>query len=108
MGFALLAVFLLAGCGKAGGEADAQAFDKASPEIKADWDAAVAADKSNDYFKASVSYAKVMRQESNITRKQFDAALAASQDLSRRLRAAADGGDTAAKQALAQLMRTQN
>ena len=108
MGLILFAVFLLPGCGKQDGKVDAQAFDKAAPEIKADWDAAVAADKDNEYFTASASYAKVMKQESKLTPKQFESVLAASQALSQRLTAAADGGDAAAKQALAKLMRMQN
>jgi predicted small lipoprotein YifL len=104
----LLTTFMLVSCGKKGGQASPQSFDKVAPEIKADWDTAVAADKANDYFTASTSYAKVIRQQSNLTPKQFDSVLAASQALMQRLTAAADSGDAAAKQALAQLMRAQN
>lgn len=107
-GALIITGFFLAGCGKGGGKVDAQAFDKAPPEIKADWDAAVAADKANDYFTASTAYTKVMRQEAKLTPNQFDSVLTASRDLSQRLTAAAASGDAAAKAALAKLMAAQN
>jgi hypothetical protein len=107
VGALLIVGFILAGCGKAGGKVDAQAFDKAPPEIKADWDAAVAADKANDYFTASIAYAKVMKQEAKLTPAQFDSVLTASRDLSQRLTTAAASGDAAAKAALAKLMASQ-
>ena len=106
-GLLALIGFTLAGCGRSGAGPDAQAFAKAAPEIKADWDAAVAADKANDYFTASVSYARVVQQESKLTPKQFEAALTASRELSARLSAAAEKGDAAAREALAKLMRSQ-
>lgn len=107
-GLLLLIGFVCAGCGKREGHADASSFDKAPPEIKADWDTAVAADKANDYYTASISYSKVMRQEAKLTPKQFDAALTASRDLSQRLTTAAANGDATAKAALAKLMASQS
>jgi len=104
----LIVGFFLAGCGKSGGKVDAQAFEKAPPEIKADWDAGVAADKANDYFNASIAYNKVIRQETKLTPKQFDSVLTASRDLSQRLTTAAANGDAAAKAALAKLMAAQS
>jgi len=107
-GILLLVGFVCAGCGKQGSNADGASFDKAPPEIKADWDAAVAADKANDYFTASISYSKVMRQETKLTPKQFDSALIASRELSQRLTTAAANGDATAKAALAKLMASQS
>ena len=104
----LPACLLLAGCEKKVGQVNAQSFAQATPEIKADWDTAWAADKANDYFTASISYTKVVMQENKLTRKQFETALAASQALAQRLTTAADSGDAAAKEALVKLMRTQN
>lgn len=108
LGTALVIGFVCAGCGQAGNKVDATSFDKAPPEIKAEWDSAVAADKANDYFTASMAYAKVMRQEAKLTPKQFDSALAASRDLSQRLTSAAAKGDAEAKAALAKLMAAQS
>lgn len=107
-GILLLVGFVCAGCGKQGGNADASSFDKAPPEIKADWDAAVAADKANDYYTASIAYSKVMRQEAKLTPKQFDTALVQSRELSQRLTTAAANGDAAAKAALVKLMAAQS
>lgn len=104
----VIAGLLVAGCVKKSGQANMQALDQAAPEIKADWDVAVAADKTNDYFTASIAYAKVIRQETKLTPKQFDTVLTASHALSQRLMAAAESGDPAAKQALVQLMQAQN
>ena len=106
-GLVVVACLILAGCGKTGGPAGAHAFDKAPPEIKADWDKALAADAANDYFTAATSYTKVIRQETKLTPKQFDAAVTASRELSQRMTSAAENGDAAAKQALARLMAAQ-
>jgi hypothetical protein len=104
----LLAGLVGTGCGKSDGKVDATSFDKAAPEIRSDWDAAIAADKANDYFNASMNYSKVMRQEAKLTSQQFDSALAASRALSERLTTAAAKGDVAAKAALAKLMAAQS
>ena len=97
-----------AGCGKTGAGAQAQAFDQAPAAIKADWDTAVAADKTNDYYTASTSYAKVLAQEGQLTPKQVEVLESASRELSQRMVAAANNGDDAAKLALAKLMQEQN
>src|ERR1043165_8426076 len=100
--------FICSGCGHKDGKADATSFDNASPEIKADWSTAVAADKANDYFTASMAYTKVMRQEAKLTPKQFDSALAASRALSERLTTSAAKGDADAKAPLAKLRAAQS
>jgi hypothetical protein len=95
-------------CGKNDSRTQTRAFDKAPADIKSAWDLAVAADKTNDYYTASASYAKVLSQESQLTPKQLAALESASRDLSQRMVAAASNGNDAAKQALARLMREQN
>lgn len=108
LGLFLLVGFVCVGCGDKSGKVDAASFDNAPAEIKADWSAAVAADKANDYFAASMAYSKVMRQEAKLTPKQFDSALSASRTLSERLTTAAAKGDADAKAALAKLMAAQS
>ncbi len=105
---ACLAVVLFAnGCGSGGGSTSSASFDQAVPEIKADWDKAVAADKANDYFTASINYAKLINQESKLTSKQFENALTASRELSQRMMAAAEKGDAEARAAQVKLMTSQ-
>lgn len=105
-GAILLAGFMLVGCGRSG-PADAQAFDQAAPELKAEWATALAADKSNDYFAAATAYGNIVKQESKLTPKQFTAAESASRALMQRVMDASNSGDAAAKQALARLMAAQ-
>lgn len=104
----MVVLALSASCGKSGAGAQNTAFDKAPPEIKADWDTAVAADKTNDYYTASTTYARILTQENKLTPKQLEVLESASRDLSQRLVAAAGNGDDAAKLALTKLMREQN
>ena len=101
------AAFLVDGCGKGGAGASSQVFDQTAPEIKTLWEQGTAADKSNDYYSASTNYNQLVALESKLTPAQFEAVTAASRALMQRLTAAADGGDAAAKQALAKLMAAQ-
>lgn len=103
----LAVAFLAAGCGKGGAGANVQSFDKASPEIKTFWEQGLAADKSNDYYGAATNYNQLVALEAKLTPAQFGAVSAASRTLMQRLTAAADSGDTVAKQALAKLMASQ-
>jgi hypothetical protein len=107
-GLLLVVVALGTGCGDGGARADASAFSKAPPEIKADWDKAVAADQANDYFTASTAYARIVRQETQLTPAQFQTALEASRLLAQRMSAAAEQGDAAARDAMRKLMSAQN
>jgi len=103
LGLSLLAV----SCGKTSGSVDARDFDQAAPEIKTLWEAAVAADKANDYYTASVSYGQIMSQESKLTPKQDKELIAASQAMSQRMMDAVDKGDQAAKDAVVKIMAAQ-
>jgi hypothetical protein len=94
----------MSGCSRKAGAA----FDKASPEIKADWDAAVTADKANDFFTAATSYSKVVKKETQLTKDQLETALAAAGALSDRMVAASGQGNAEAKRALTRLMQAQN
>jgi hypothetical protein len=107
-GLLLVVATLVTGCSKGGAQADARAFAKASPEIKADWERAVAADKANDYFAASTAYARIVRQETQLTPAQFQTALEASRLLAQRMSAAAEQGDGAAREAMRKLMSAQS
>jgi hypothetical protein len=101
--FALVGVG--AGCGNRHAQPQGGSFDQASPEIRADWETAVAADQTNGYYAASTGYAKVLSQESQLTPKQLALVEAASRDLSQRMVTAAKNGDDSAQQALKRLMR---
>ena len=103
LGLSLLA----AGCGKGNGSANARDFDQAAPEIKTLWETAVAADKANDYYTASVSYGQIMAKESQLTPKQDKELIAASQAMSQRMMDAVDKGDAAAKAAVVKIMAAQ-
>ena len=103
----LVACLAVVGCNKSDGKPDPRAFDNAPPEIKADWEKAVAADAANDYYTAATSYTKVLRQETKLTPKQFDTAVNASREFTQRMTSAAEKGDAAAKEAMRKLM-TQN
>jgi len=99
-----LAASMFVGCSSS---ADQNAFEKASPEIKANWDRALAADKANDYFTASTSYANVLKEEIKLTPQQLALLESTSRALTQRMMAAAESGDPAAKQALVKLMQAQ-
>ena len=107
--FALICVLMLGGlgCGKKGGTSSAS-FEQAPPAIKADWDTAVAADKTNDYFTAGTFYSKVMAHESELTSVQLETVEKASQLMVQRMNEAVNQGDPAAKDAIVKLMKSQN
>jgi hypothetical protein len=99
------AVLLCGGCGKSGpaapGAAEIQAFDKATPEIKDIWQAALSADRTNDYAKGITLYFALMREE--ITPEQQAVVAKASTGLKQRMDDAAAKGDAAAQAALQEL-----
>ena len=103
MGLLLTIAVALAGCGKAGSGAGGAGFDKASPEIKAAWDKAVAADKANDYVPAVLGYKEILRQRDQLSEGQVKALEEAYGKLNQRLVEASTQGDAAARQALMSL-----
>jgi hypothetical protein len=103
MGLLLAVGIALAGCGKAGANSGANSFNNASPEIKAAWDKAVAADKANDYVPAVLGYKQVLMQRDQLSPTQVKAAEEASSKLFQRLVEASTKGDPAAREALGAL-----
>jgi hypothetical protein len=100
----LLAVAIaLAGCGKGGSRTGSGDFDKAPPEIKANWDKAVAADKANDFVPAVLGYKKILAQRDSLSAAQIKAVEEVSGKLMQRLVEASTKGDAAARQALIDL-----
>jgi len=101
MGVVLAAGITLAGCGQAGSRAGGSGFNSAAPEIKATWDKAVAADRTDDYVPAVLGYKQVLRQRDQLSPDQLKTVEEASIKLLQRLANAASKGDPAAQQALA-------
>jgi hypothetical protein len=108
---ACAAVLLFGGCGKSSstGPAAAQtkAFESATPEVKQLWQAALEADRSNDYSKGLNLYYSLLHE--NLTEEQHEAVGKLSTGLKQRLSDAAQKGDAAAQAALQELrQRTSN
>jgi hypothetical protein len=101
MGFVLALGMAVTGCGKAGSKSGGRSFESAAPEIKATWDNAVAADRTNGYVPAVMGYKQVLLQRDQLTPDQVKAVEDASTKLFKRLADAAHKADPAALQALA-------
>jgi hypothetical protein len=101
MGVILAVGMALGGCGQAGSGAGGSSFNTAAPEIKATWDKAVAADRTNDYVPAVLGYKQVLLQRDQLSPAQVKAVEDASVKLFQRLAEASSKGDPAAQQALA-------
>lgn len=101
MGITLAAGMALVGCGQGGSRAGGNSFNSAAPEIKATWNTAVAADRTNDYIPALVGYKQVLSQRDQLSPAQVKAVEDASTRLFQRLADASSKGDAAAQQALA-------
>lgn len=97
----LIGCVVLAGCGQ--GASGSSGFNGAPPELKAAWDRAVAADKTNDYVPAVLGYKQILLQRDQLSPSQVKVVEAASGKLFQRLVDASTRGDPAAKQALSQL-----
>lgn len=95
---------VLTGCGKKGTTTvNPKAFDQAPPDVKQFWDAAQAADKTNNYAAGQTLYYSLLRQ--NITPEQKQAVTEALTGLTDRFNKALDAGDPAAQEALKELRR---
>ncbi len=105
--FALVVPLALAGCSRKTTEGvpppDAHAFDSAPPEKKAVWEKAVEAAKTNDFVTAYRLFYTLSREP--LPADQQNAASNAFVNLSQRLTAAAEKGDTAALDALKEVRR---
>ena len=98
----ILTVVALAGCGRSGA-GDAKSFDAAPPDLKAVWEKAVAADKTNDYVGAVLGYKEILSHRDTLAPPQVKAVEGASGKLYQRLADAATQGDAPAREALATL-----
>jgi len=106
-GILLLAAGVFFGCAKKTASGS-QAFAGASPELKEIWDHAVAADQTNGYVAAITGYHSLMAQKAKLTDDQITALNAAALAINRRLYAAVNSGDAAAKDASLQLVGMQS
>jgi len=102
-GAILLGGLVLAACGRGASGSGADGFSSATPELKAAWSAAVAADKTNDYVPAVLGYKQILLQRDQLSPSQVKAVEDASSRVFQRLVEASAKGDAAAKQALSQL-----
>jgi hypothetical protein len=104
---ALLALCLVIGCGKKS-SATSGTFGAASPELKQLWDAAVTADKADDYVTAATDYQMLRAKQGQLSADQLLAVKDAALNLNQRMTAAANAGDAAAKSAAQKLAGMQN
>lgn len=102
---AFAAVLLCGGCKKNSATgpttAEIKAFDKATPEVKQAWQAALQADGTNDYAGALTLYYSLLGQD--LTPEQQEAVGRVSTSLKQRMSDAAQKGDPAAQAALQEL-----
>ena len=103
LGAALVGWLVVAGCGQHNSGGGSGSFDSAPPEIRAAWEKAVAADKTNDYVAAVLGYKQILAQQDRLPPNQVKVVQEASSKLFQRLVAASAQGDPAARQALSQL-----
>jgi len=102
---ALATVLLCGGCKKNGAAgptaAEIKAFDTATSEVKQVWQAALQADRTNDYAGGLALYYSLLRED--LTPGQQEAVGRVSTSLKQRLSDAAQKGDAAAQAALQEL-----
>jgi hypothetical protein len=98
-GLLLAAAVAVAGCGK-GSAGSAKSFDSAPPEIKAAWEAAVTADKTNGYVAAVTGYRALLQQRDQLSEVQLTTVQEAQTKAFQRLVNASTKGDEAARAAL--------
>jgi predicted small lipoprotein YifL len=97
-------MLMLAACGRKGpAPANPNAFDKAAPEIKQIWDAALTADKTNGYYASQALLFRLLQQP--LAPEQQEAANQQLTATKARFTAALEKGDPAAKSALDEMRR---
>jgi hypothetical protein len=105
---AVAAVWLCGGCTKkistGPTAADIKAFDTSTPELKQVWQAALDADRTNDYAKGLSLYYSLLSE--NLPPEQHDAVARLSTGLNQRLSDAAAKGDASAQAALQELRQS--
>ncbi len=97
-----IAGMVFVGCGgekKAVDPAKSQAFATASPEIKTQWDKAMGAASSNDYFGA-IFTTRSMLASGSLSPEQTTTAQSLLESVSTKMNAAADKGDAKAQEAV--------
>jgi len=100
-----LAASLLTGCAKGTGGV-AYIFDGASPEIKAAWSKATAADLANEFVTAANGYQLILSQADKLSVEQCQSVTDARCQLFSRLNIAAKKGEPGAVKALDTLRRS--
>jgi hypothetical protein len=105
---AVLAVFVYGGCKKASASgpttAEIKAFDAATPEVKQAWQAALDADRTNDYVKGLSLCSSLLGE--TLPPEQRNAVARLSTSLKQRMSDAADKGDAAAQAAVQELRQS--
>lgn len=102
----IAALLLAAGCGKQTGGLspnEKQAFDSASPEVKQNWEMALAAGQTNDYVASLTLFGRLLSRE--MSPEQKNAASKEMTAVNERMFAAAQKGDQAARKAIEELRR---
>lgn len=91
------------GCGRGVSPSAAnKAFDTAPPAVKATWEKALAAGKTNDYA-MSITLLRSLRTEPSMTPKQLEALTDTTAAITEKMMDAANRGDADAKKAMEDL-----
>ena len=105
LSLAIVAAMILGGCTKGDSRgpapAEIKAFEAATPAVKQIWQAALEADRTNDFARGLGLYYSLLRED--LTSEQHDAVGRLSTSLKQRLSDAAQKGDATAQAALQEL-----
>jgi hypothetical protein len=104
--YLLAALLAVSGCGKGGPKSASgtKVFESASPEIKAEWEKIATADTANDYVTVIQSTRKLLPQIT-LTPEQRSALVDTMTAANIRMMDAAQKGDVAAQQAVADVRK---
>jgi hypothetical protein len=100
----MVLTLIVAGCGKKMMSTNAadKAFTSADPALKAEWEKAMSAYKTNDYAQAIITL-QMMRIQPNLNPKQYDAVGDMQTIINSKMNEAANNGDTNALKSLEEL-----
>jgi hypothetical protein len=97
---------IVAGCGQKMMSTNAaeKAFTSADPTLKAEWDKAMSAYKTNDYGQAIITL-RMMRSQANLNPQQFNAVEDMRTTINSKMIEAANKGDTNAQRSMEELQQ---
>lgn len=102
----MVLTLIVAGCGQKlmSTNAAEKAFTSADPALKAEWEKAMSAYKTNDYAQAIITL-RMMRAQPNLNPQQFNAVEDMRTIISSKMTEAANNGDTNAQRSVEELQQ---